>query len=245
MTPFPLFNKVSLTGAEDSVDPQELAALSESYPFAEWALLAHFEREGEGRNPSEAWRLRCLDALKEPSRAALHLCGKIAFERLLNEGPWPELSRYGRIQANVNARSSDFSQDRLLRIWEILAGLEPQLIIQAHAQTESLAKSFVRSSKGLACAVLFDESKGRGQRPDIWRPRWPEVSCGYAGGLGPEHLEALLPALAAAASEASGPACWIDMETSLRTDGLFDLAKARRVLEISAPWMIAPTPPAR
>lgn len=240
MTPFPLFQIASLTGAEDSVDPADLAALSERFPFVEWALLAHFEREGEGRNPSGAWRERFLDAINGRGRSALHLCGKLAFERLLREGPWPELSRYDRIQANINARGADFSASDTLKVWEALSALGPRLIIQAHEGSERLARAFLSTPAGAGCAVLFDESRGRGQLPSLWRSRWPGVACGYAGGLGPEALPALLPEIAQAASEADGPPCWIDMESALRTDGRFDLSKAQRVLEVSAPWMLSP-----
>lgn len=237
MPPLPLFDAVSLTGAEDSVNPSALAALSDEFPFAEWALLAHFEREGEGRNPSQAWRERFLNELDGRGRSALHLCGKIAFERLLDEGPWPELSRYGRIQANINARAADFSPVDTLRVWTILASLGPTLIIQAHDQSERLARAFLSTAAGAGGSILFDESKGRGQTPVEWRESWTDIACGYAGGLGPENLELHLPRIALGAQ---GAGHWIDMETGLRTENRFDLAKARRVLEISAPWMASP-----
>jgi hypothetical protein len=226
---------VSLTGAEDSVDPADLAAISADFPRAEWALLGHAEREGSGRNPSRAWRERFLDAIEGKGRSALHLCGAAAFERLLAEGPWEELGRYDRVQANVNSRGPIFDDAQIWEIWRLLATGTRGLIIQVHANVEELAKKFVADrSEGMAVSVLFDESKGRGKLPGQWRESWAGIGCGSAGGLGPENVAAMMPGISAASRE---PGCWIDMETRLRTGKHFDLAKARAVLEAAEPWM--------
>lgn len=224
---------VSLTGAEDSVNPLDLIALSREFPFVEWALLLYPEREGEGRNPSAAWRERFLSQIQGRGRCAAHLCGKRAFERLLSEGVWPELLAYDRIQANINARANDFTEDQVLRAWEILERDSQGLIIQTHSAVEALARSFLASAPRRA-GVLFDESKGRGTLPLAWPKSWPGVSCGYAGGLGPASLPANLPLILNALQ---GAECWIDMESSLRTDDRFDLSKARQVLEISGAFV--------
>ena len=47
---------VSLTGADDHVAPEALAALSAQYPFVEWAILYFPEKDGTPRNPSAPWR---------------------------------------------------------------------------------------------------------------------------------------------------------------------------------------------
>jgi len=59
----------------------------------------------------------------------------------------------------------------------------------------------------------------------------PGMVCGYAGGLGPDNLK---KELAKIHRLAGSRAYWVDMETKLRTDDdAFDLAAARRCLEIS------------
>jgi hypothetical protein len=226
---------VSLTGAEDSVDPGALVDMSQEHPQAEWALLCLFEREGAGRNPTQAWRESFLDRIEGHGRSALHLCGKESFDRLLRTGPWDELGRYDRIQANINARSQAFDKEQTMEIWTILSTQTRGLIIQLHDNVRPWAMEFLeRQRLGARVEVLFDESKGRGVAPDAWTACLDGLACGYAGGLGPENVEQAMPLIAKAAS---APGCWIDMETRLRSEGLFDLDKCRQVLERSEPWI--------
>lgn len=232
---------VSLTGAEDSVDPVALAELGKRHRHAEWALLYVQEREGKGRNPSKAWRERFLAEMESSDgRSALHLCAQQSFERLLAEGVWDELRRYSRIQANLNSRGDFFSKDQSFKIWDALAGGTGGLIIQYHEAVEPWADEWMNMrGPDPKVTVLFDESKGRGKMPGGWRAKLAGVDCGYAGGLGYENVAEQMPSIAAAAG-ASG--CWIDMETRLRTDGLFDLSKCLLVLEAAAPWLEARPP---
>lgn len=235
---------ISLTGAEDSVDPRELARLSREHPRTEWAILAMAEAEGIGRNPSAAWRGRFLDAMGEvpAARSAIHLCGVELFERVLARGPWEELSRCSRVQANLNARGEPFGRSEALAIWSALAEGTRGLVIQLHAGVEGWAREFLEAAgpsiRGKV-ELLFDESKGRGAAPEAWRGAVPGVRCGWAGGLGPGSLAGHLPAIAMAAAEAA-PGSWIDMESALRTGGLFDLAKCARAIELARPWLQGP-----
>lgn len=57
-----------------------------------------------------------------------------------------------------------------------------------------------------------------------WPSPFPNRTCGYAGGLGPDNLETELPRIIGAARKHP---FWIDMESSLRgLDDCFDLGKA-------------------
>jgi phosphoribosylanthranilate isomerase len=73
---------------------------------------------------------------------------------------------------------------------------------------------------------LFDVSFGTGQRPTSW-PVLPVdgAFCGYSGGIGPANVAEILATVAAPA----GAQYWIDMESGVRTDGWFDLAKCEAV----------------
>ena len=70
---------------------------------------------------------------------------------------------------------------------------------------------------------LFDRSGGRGLTPSAW-PRFetPRL-CGFAGGLGPDTI-------GAAVAQIRTPRYWLDMETSLRVDGVFSLDRCETLL---------------
>ena len=44
-----------MTGADNSIRPEELVPLSEQYPFVEWAILLSRSAEGDPRYPDKAW----------------------------------------------------------------------------------------------------------------------------------------------------------------------------------------------
>ena len=130
-------NIVSITGADDSVLPSELAALSARYtsPITpEWAILYFPEKEGTPRNPSAAWREAFL-ALGLPFTAA-HLCGTQVFREILDPRTAPariaDISRYRRVQLNINARRPDFTEDEVLAIYRTLHQAGLHLILQYH-----------------------------------------------------------------------------------------------------------------
>lgn len=232
---------VSLTGADDCVAPEALAALSAQYPFAEWAILYFPEKDGTPRNPSAPWREKFL-ALDLPYTAA-HLCGTRVFHALLDpelaQSVISDLSRYRRIQLNINARRQDFTDEEVLAIYRTLHQAGLRLILQHHAGSERVIEQFLYDldEEGMKRVdILFDASKGTGQRPDAWpAPHRFNLFCGYAGGLGPDVLEAELPKIKAAVAQAQSRRdlpYWIDMESGIRTENAFDLEKAERVLAL-------------
>ena len=72
-----MLQTVTLTGADDSIRPAELADLSEEFPFVEWGILCSASKAGVPRFPSYKWmtHLRHL-AQRGKVRLALHLCGR-------------------------------------------------------------------------------------------------------------------------------------------------------------------------
>lgn len=229
--------RVSITGADDAVDPQGLLELAHRYPRVEWALLLLPEKEGQARNPTRAWRERFLDlhrSTSTPGFTALHLCGRSVFEDILNgvgDG-WSEWSRYDRIQVNINARRVLFDDDQVLRIYHALHDAGLTMILQRHEHSTAVIDRFLNGLPSFErVGVLFDGSKGRGALPEQWAPilhaQGVPVFCGYAGGLSPITLPEALPRIVAAAGTVP---YWIDMESGVRSDNAFDLLKAEAVL---------------
>ncbi len=228
---------VSLTGADDRVAPASLAALSAEYPFAEWAILYFPEKDGTPRNPSAPWREKFL-ALDLPYTAA-HLCGSRVFHALLDpelaHSVISDLSRYRRIQLNINARRPEFTDEEVLAIYRTLHQAGLRVILQHHAGSERVIEQFLYDldEDGMKRVdILFDASKGTGQRPDAWpAPHRFNLFCGYAGGLGPDALEVELPKIKAAVAQSRRDLpFWIDMESGIRTENTFDLEKVGKVL---------------
>lgn len=246
---------ISITGADDLVDPAELVRLSRSYPFVEWAVLYFPERCGHLRCPSDAWRAN-LAALRQDCglRTALHLCGTEVFREVLEHGVRPalaaELAAYDRIQLNVSAGPNRFSSAEVRAVYTSFAAAGVALILQRHADTAELVDMFITEHPAAfhagELAVLFDASRGRGVAPARWPAPLSVIglggSCGYAGGLGPDNIETAVVDVAEVVAQSPIPRTrfWFDMETGVRTDDLFDLAKVEMVLAA-----VADTLPAR
>jgi hypothetical protein len=226
----PLLDRISLTGADDKTSLAALAQLGEQYPFVEWALLYVPHNEGAPRNPTQRWRQAFFDA-RLSGYSAVHLCGRLAFEQLL-EGTLPaELLEADRLQLNINARKADFSDAEVLAVFNTALGLGPDVILQYHEGTAGLIQRFLREiplADKARVHVLLDDSRGTGQVLGVARApvELNGAYCGFAGGLGPDNIASVLSAL-----EATGTHYWADMESGIRTDNEFDLAKVRQVLE--------------
>jgi hypothetical protein len=73
---------VTITGADDRVNPKDLNALSRQYPFVEWGLLLSRTRTGlEPRYPSLKW-LSEVSSLE--INKSVHVCGQMARAALEN-----------------------------------------------------------------------------------------------------------------------------------------------------------------
>jgi hypothetical protein len=60
---------ITITGADDQVDPRELAMLSAEFPFVEWGILMSESRAGTSRYPGQTWMLHLDDLAKHCARA--------------------------------------------------------------------------------------------------------------------------------------------------------------------------------
>lgn len=249
-------DRVTITGADDSVKHEALWVLAQEFPFVEWGILVSYTQEGLPRFPSAAWlhRLHTVqtEALKtgQGLRLSLHVCGR--WVRQLLEGDtsfssqrWWLLDICQRIQLNFHA-----DPHRLPATYpQSLAPLKgKQVIFQLDGVNH---EAFVLARDVLDAVPLFDRSGGAGILPNDWpraeyldaTPATPGphglgvehlIYHGYAGGLGPDNLAEQIPRIASAAGSAP---FWIDMERKARSpdDVVLDLDKVRRCLEIAAP----------
>jgi phosphoribosylanthranilate isomerase len=70
-----------------------------------------------------------------------------------------------------------------------------------------------------------------------WPEPLPYTRCGYAGGIGPDNVQAVMRKLVVMAP--SHTEFWIDTESGVRTGDTFDLDKAVQVVNLVNPFMEA------
>lgn len=240
-------DRVTITGADDSVSPRALACLSAAYPCVEWGILASASHAGVPRFPSHPW-IRDLQGqhATTPLALSLHLCGRWVHHLLngFDAPPWLFASMR-RVQLNFHGEDLAYAP---VPCWSALRRLgDRQIIFQidgAHGFEYWQAIRGQNGRNGHVDAVpLWETSGGPWRLPDYWPfpvtiPDGPVCLKGYAGGLGPENLGELLAQIAEAAGDAS---IWIDLETHVRSaDGQrLDLDKVIACLDLAQPYVAA------
>lgn len=232
-----MITRFTITGADDSIKPEDLLPLSKKYPFVEWGILCSKTAMGGNRFPSQEWLFELADLKtihRDDLNLSCHLCGRWVRELLKNKMDFideltPDIWRiFDRVQINTHAEK----HGALPEAFAFLALLqEKEFIIQydnVNTKIISLAKA-----AGVNYSALFDLSHGIGVLPEFWPNLLPDVKCGYAGGLAPENLEEQIKRIEEKAGQTE---IWIDMETHVRSDydRLFDLKKVETCLEIAS-----------
>lgn len=236
-------DRVTITGADDSIDPSDLLALSEEFPFAEWGILVSKSSMGKSRFPSFDWLLKFRSMTRTAKvhiDASMHLCGRWLRDVLVGETPsdiWTLLDAFQRAQLNFHAEPLECKPDGFRDAISAFSDEgQREFIFQIDGNRGSnyLAEA---AQADLACVPLYDLSHGAGVLPEAWPPPMKGYAYqGYAGGLGTDNLAEQIPLIGEAAR---GTPFWIDMETKVRSDSdrQFDLAKVRRCLEIAKPFV--------
>jgi hypothetical protein len=138
---------VGFCGADDSVDPRLLVAVSEQYPFVEWGVLFREDLQGQPRYASQEW-LTDLSTVNKGSKLKLagHLCGNYCEQVLAGDSTFVkqlyEKHGFRRVQINAtaanNVDTSGFPEKvKLLRkaICDVPA---MEFIVQKNDQTREL-----------------------------------------------------------------------------------------------------------
>lgn len=231
-------DRVTITGADDGVRPQDLMLLSAQYPFVEWGILAG-ARNARPRFPSSTYfrELQYLQESEPQVKLSLHLCGVFLEYFMLGSIahlPADLEKGFRRIQLNFHGENVDYNLPLFV---DAMAGLDREFIFQIDGH---MGQQIISDVQGARCqsfsyVPLFDASHGEGRTPQEWpQPFDPDIYHGYAGGLGPDNLAREIPRIARAAGDCR---VWIDMETKVRTGDRFDLDKVRQCLEICKPYV--------
>lgn len=240
---------LTLTGADDSIDPVELVKLSKQYPYIEWAILISAEREGTSRFPTRQWRHE-FHKLSQYTNKSAHLCGREVLTRLSEEDGelGIEMKDYQRIQLNFNAKhTSEQLLGKLIQattsgFYTQHSGQRIKFITQYNQPNQDITTRFIDAHRLQPDAhhILFDASGGLGRTPESWPTPISNKLCGYAGGLGPSNIEQELiniNFLIRQQVNQGDKRLWLDMENNLRTNEAFDLNKVIEVAEKVHAWM--------
>lgn len=183
----------------------------------------------------------------EPFVADIHLCDKGFYDRLLassieTQPSYPTLKRLiqGRsLQVNINARSIEYIDEEVVRVYRELVRTNP-VILQQHKGTQRAIDMFLQELQDLnadlsGISILQDASRGKGVVTDSWRAPMKvggyTLSTGFAGGVGPENIDEMLDRLLRVTEGSEMEHGWIDMESGVRTSNVFDLRRVTQVLE--------------
>lgn len=222
----------SLTGADDAVNPEDLVNISSQFPFAEWAILLLRARAGQPRFPTTSW----IESFKSKATGlnkAMHLCDDAFLGFIARDAEVMDIMKgFQRIQLNLKFGDVEGKYDPAELVTRVKESPEWQFILQYTPEKQGLLPAFKDVPNH---AVLYDSSAGRGISPNSWDVPLDGHFCGYAGGMNPENVNKNLEMISRAAA---GHVTWIDMETGVRTNDQFDLAKVRQVLVTASPYVI-------
>jgi len=223
---------VTMTGADNSIRPQDLIPLSEKFPFVEWGILLSGSKMGGLRFPSLDWLQELVQVQSEHKlNLSGHICQQWCRDIFNNKKmtvaeELPEVwNIFQRIQLNFSP------YDVGLNFVEVLKQFpDKQFIFQVGKKNrDSLFAHAVSEGANIAC--LFDRSGGKGVVPSSWPKVREDVICGYAGGLGPDTLSQELENISQVVGDKE---IWVDMESRIRSDDntLFDLSKVEKCLSV-------------
>lgn len=231
---------VTITGADDEVDPVMLDEIAREYPFVEWAILFSQSREGQPRYPTASWREKFYWATFNRGQyysTAAHLCGKsvdaflASYEYFKNE----VTMGFDAIQIN---KLTDENRDEIFTFARTVED-EQDIILQFNDNTSHLLTGWYADEIPENLRILFDASGGKGKSaqetggwPNIPEPFSSNLAYGYAGGINESNIEQVMFEVQQLHKDVEGWT-WVDLETGARTEDKFDIDKVIRILELA------------
>ena len=228
-----MIERVTFTGADNSVHPVELAQISEAYPWVEWGILFPSGTQGYGRFPNFNWvsELEKIKKTLPTMNLSMHLCEPMVYQ-LVTEGlPLEKIMKEHSIP-NIFSRAQINTHGMTYRINDAFIeemGRHPE--IEFILQVDE-GNHFMYDLELENVAVFQDFSSGAGIFENSWLD-FGDRKYGYSGGLNINTL----PLAIEVWDKRDKTINWIDMETGIRTKGKFDLAKVREVIEYIEPYI--------
>lgn len=229
---------VTITGADDHNDPNQLAELSEQYPFVEWGILYSKSQAGNTRFPSNDWISNKLKPIHEKTQMQLsgHICG--SWVKKICRGKWVYFcgEAYNwwimdRIQINFGSYINRISFDKFK---DIFNAVDMEIILQIDNNPRSM-RLYNNLKDVYNVSPFFDSSAGVGICTYKYRlplSKWQ----GYAGGLSPENVVEQLKLIEEVVPE--DHTIWIDVESHVHTDRIgLDMKRVENFLKATEPFV--------
>ncbi len=233
--------RVTITGADDTIKPGQIIQLSKKYPFVEWGILLSRKQEGSSRFPSRKWKemlymLYLIEVGKGSNiKLSAHLCG--SYVRDITNGLWTIFNKekfhhiFNRFQLNFHAEEHKIDKYNFLAGFNDARLTGKQIIFQLDNINNTLLE--VAESAEVNAVGLFDLSHGRGVVPTDWPSSFRYT--GYAGGLGVDNVVENIEKI----DKVAKSAIWIDFETKARNDkNEFDIKICTEFLDKCKPYII-------
>lgn len=226
-------NKVTITGADDSVSALGLKNLQDMYPFVEWGILFS-KKEGlfSKRYPHPDQR---DSFVKQGLNLSAHFCGWYA-KQVLEEENFALIdnlpAEYKRAQLNYNF---SFGKFQLIKFFEWVHTTDREIILQYNKSNASVIEKLLKKSLANNLHILFDASGGRGKPMEAVIEPFNQYT-GYAGGIDPNNVEKICTMLTARTwGKDVDKNVWIDLESGVRDENdNFSLTKTLAVLDKAA-----------
>lgn len=218
-----MLKHITFTGIGVDTDFQKLREMQLQYPIVEYGVLLSKNWAANGPRYFDPSKLEMLRGLG--LKLSCHACGNLAYEALNNNWePLRELTQgsldiFSRCQLNISHKQPRENTPKLRPPQEL-----DEVIIQQKNADNLKVFNCIEDKRGIS--VILDASGGHGVDTPIEIMKMDGVKVGYAGGMNPDNVYRKLRQLFA--SDCGD--FWIDMESGVRTDDIFDLDKVEKVL---------------
>lgn len=222
-------NKVTITGADDSVSVDTLLGITRIYPFVEWGILFSPTRTGTNRYPTSD---KVESFIKDKLPLSAHLCGQFTRD-IFEKGDLAPLQivkgQFQRVQLNYNfGRSENWEFDHLINVCQWADQFRDiSVIFQANKSNDRALTAMIKEYPiSDNVHFLYDSSGGRGVGiGELGNPF--KNYTGYSGGISDENIFDVIKKVYDFPNNAE---VWIDMESGVRTEDIFDISKVHSVL---------------
>lgn len=205
---------ITFTGVDDRTNLNNILLISDLYKKkVEWGILVSLTNK-DSRYPSIQGMAEIVSFMINKNLPyAIHLCGRAARENAWENDYVLETALMNATTIQINGNPPAQFSYRINHNF-----VKPKVVLQTKTGFDHNLYH-----------ELYDCSGGKGIVPDHI-PELPNDRelVGYAGGIGPDTVEDYIKKINANEGKAN---YWLDMESSLRKDGWFDIQAVAEVLK--------------